>query len=347
MRLRRRTAYALTAVPFAVALLVYGCSAAEPPVENLCNWLADSNNCYRAFFRDVEPRACGGIGPGSAPKGSFLARDKLDVCVLDGGGQVLFDPPPTVDQFPLQTTSFKLISADGTECGTGSYQSLYGFSISVDPYPPPSAASPTDAGAADGGTAGPVIQGGAYSQVKAPSQDLIDTTCPSGEAHHFDLVQGDKCPQYAGVMPRAELESSAGGIDPVAGYVRFRVYFPPADTSDVANAPGTVVEYFDCAVPPAPKPCVDGVQDGTETDVDCGGTCPAQCAAGQKCLTNADCQTGLCQFVAGLKTCAAPGAGGAGGGASATGGAGGAPSTGTGGAAGKGGAGGTGAKDGG
>lgn len=310
--MRRKTAYSLVAVPFSLALLAHGCAGGptEPPVESLCGWLADANNCYRAFFRDVEPRACGSIGAGTAPKGSFLARDKLDVCVLEGGGQVLFDPPPTIDQFPLQSVAFKIVSADGSQCGTGSYQSLYGFSVGVTPYTP----TTTDGGTSSGSAVSRAIAGGAYSQAKTPDKDLIDTTCPSGEAHHFDLVEGDKCPQYAGVMPRAELESNAGGIDPIAGYLRFRAYFPPAD-GDVTNAPGKVVEYFDCAVPPAPKPCVDGVQDGSETDVDCGGLCEARCAVDQKCLTNADCESGSCQFKAGLKKCApaAAGAGGAGG----------------------------------
>jgi hypothetical protein len=39
--------------------------------------------------------------------------------------------------------------------------------------------------------------------------------------------------------------------------------------------------------------CGDGVQNGTETDVDCGGTCP-RCAPGQTCATRSDCATALC-----------------------------------------------------
>ncbi|MBK8254529.1 MAG: hypothetical protein IPK82_17910 [Polyangiaceae bacterium] len=34
--------------------------------------------------------------------------------------------------------------------------------------------------------------------------------------------------------------------------------------------------------------------DGTETDVDCGGTCAAVCAEGKKCLANTDCATEFC-----------------------------------------------------
>jgi hypothetical protein len=40
--------------------------------------------------------------------------------------------------------------------------------------------------------------------------------------------------------------------------------------------------------------CMDGVANGEETDVDCGGPdCPA-CAASEKCGEDADCKTGIC-----------------------------------------------------
>ncbi|HEY3801094.1 MAG TPA: hypothetical protein VGL61_00750 [Kofleriaceae bacterium] len=39
--------------------------------------------------------------------------------------------------------------------------------------------------------------------------------------------------------------------------------------------------------------CVDGVTDDGESDVDCGGSCPA-CAAGSGCLVASDCSTGSC-----------------------------------------------------
>ena len=39
--------------------------------------------------------------------------------------------------------------------------------------------------------------------------------------------------------------------------------------------------------------CHDGVKNGNETDVDCGGSC-APCSTGQACLTNQDCTSMLC-----------------------------------------------------
>jgi hypothetical protein len=35
--------------------------------------------------------------------------------------------------------------------------------------------------------------------------------------------------------------------------------------------------------------CVNGRLDATETDIDCGGTCPSACATGQKCKVDRDC----------------------------------------------------------
>jgi hypothetical protein len=40
--------------------------------------------------------------------------------------------------------------------------------------------------------------------------------------------------------------------------------------------------------------CTNGVRDGDESDVDCGGSCP-RCAAGKSCVANTDCQSGSCR----------------------------------------------------
>jgi hypothetical protein len=54
------------------------------------------------------------------------------------------------------------------------------------------------------------------------------------------------------------------------------------------------------SVPPAPT-CMDGVKNGSESDVDCGGSCP-RCANDLKCASQDDCASALC--VSGVcKTC--------------------------------------------
>jgi hypothetical protein len=51
----------------------------------------------------------------------------------------------------------------------------------------------------------------------------------------------------------------------------------------------------------APVTCIDNMQNGTETDVDCGGgICPATCANGKQCSLNVDCTSAACNFVSGL-----------------------------------------------
>jgi hypothetical protein len=40
--------------------------------------------------------------------------------------------------------------------------------------------------------------------------------------------------------------------------------------------------------------CFDGLKNGTETDVDCGGSCDPKCGATKVCSVNADCQSGAC-----------------------------------------------------
>ena len=42
-----------------------------------------------------------------------------------------------------------------------------------------------------------------------------------------------------------------------------------------------------------PASCNDGTQNGSETDVDCGGSCP-DCATGKDCKENADCKSQVC-----------------------------------------------------
>jgi hypothetical protein len=40
--------------------------------------------------------------------------------------------------------------------------------------------------------------------------------------------------------------------------------------------------------------CTDGVKNGTETDIDCGGSCTTKCDAGRGCDKPEDCSTGVC-----------------------------------------------------
>src|SRR5262245_13749590 len=62
----------------------------------------------------------------------------------------------------------------------------------------------------------------------------------------------------------------------------------------------------------APLQCKNGMKDGTETAVDCGGlewwgNCPARCMMGQACITDCDCDAATsCRVdpMDGMKRCA-------------------------------------------
>jgi hypothetical protein len=59
----------------------------------------------------------------------------------------------------------------------------------------------------------------------------------------------------------------------------------PGTTSSTASSSGSGGDVA--------GPCLDGKQGGTETDVDCGGTC-TRCADGKKCSGGADCTSNTC-----------------------------------------------------
>ena len=113
--MRLRLAFALTALPIAIGSYLVACQS-EQEIEDLCGWLGDPNNCYRALSQDIGAQCGVTVDPATTPPadpnnpsprhGTFLKRDKLDLCVLDATGQVIFDPPLDITQFPVTTASF-------------------------------------------------------------------------------------------------------------------------------------------------------------------------------------------------------------------------------------------------
>lgn len=56
----------------------------------------------------------------------------------------------------------------------------------------------------------------------------------------------------------------------------------------------------------APVSCTDGIKNGAETDVDCGGSSCPKCIQNKICNINSDCQSGNCWSYLGSSTCQAP-----------------------------------------
>jgi hypothetical protein len=81
--------------------------------------------------------------------------------------------------------------------------------------------------------------------------------------------------------------ASGGSVGSVAGMSALpggTASLPEAGADNVGGA----VE-----LPQEPPSCSNGVRDGNETDVDCGGGCPG-CAAGEHCYGGEDCASGEC-----------------------------------------------------
>jgi hypothetical protein len=295
-RMRLRLGLALLALPGALASYLAACSS-EQPIEDLCGWLGDENNCYRKFAEEIGAQ-CGTAGLDSAKLGYFLKRDRLDICVFKDGGQVIFDPPLDVAKFPVETAGFAILDDQATLCGAWAMGLDGAFAASVASVPsvPDGGTCEKDGGTSDGGVAPPgsEICGGAFSARPVTARELVDTQCPSGESHHFNRLQLARCPEVDQLFPRAEIESNAGSIN-IDGFVRFRVYYPPA-TGALENANPEVVEYFNCIVPGALPTCQNGVVDPDEADKDCGALCPTKCKAGLRCRVPIDCESGNCEI---------------------------------------------------
>lgn len=68
---------------------------------------------------------------------------------------------------------------------------------------------------------------------------------------------------------------------------------PTTEASSGSSAPTGSVDTDTGSSTTAPESCIDGVQGGDETDLDCGGSC-APCEADQGCQDNGDCVSMAC-----------------------------------------------------
>ena len=251
----------------------------------------------------------------------------LGTCIINSGGQVQINPPLDLSMWPPNaysppvTYTFTFQTADSNNCGAATYTSPHGFSITINPLPDGGIAgfgggtttTTTTATATATGDGGRVpMPYGTFTSVIAPGSDAFDVTCPSGETHHFNINEveglptqnGGSCPGVADYLPSASFQVFPGGINKT-GAVSFAIVYPPIPPASYpadAAAPPTPnpsTVYFNCTIPAGAELCNDGVKDGAETDVDCGGpqnptadlcgNCPVRCQSGQQCLCDSDC----------------------------------------------------------
>jgi hypothetical protein len=84
------------------------------------------------------------------------------------------------------------------------------------------------------------------------------------------------------VLPACVLATSGTGHEGGSG-----------TTATTTSSGGTSTGTGGQAVESSPT-CFDGLRNGGESDVDCGGDACAPCAEGKSCLASADCRSGAC-----------------------------------------------------
>ncbi|WP_437618431.1 hypothetical protein [Sorangium sp. So ce1151] len=306
------------------AVSVPGCGE---EFENICAFVNEPNSCYHAFQAETAAE-CWTPGTGEGPSGSFSSRETLDVCFLDEGGQIVFDPPLDIAAFPPKTMAFKRLTDQAEECGAGTFSGEFSYSVTV---AVPCSPDDIDAGVtecADAGADGIGKVGKTLTLTTPEGRSTLDVSCADGTSHHFNRIDIQECAEEGQdqLQPRAVLEASVGNqpppdADPITttsdnfrGFVKLSILYPQSraivkneENKKVVMSPPEVVEYFNCYIP-APAPlCFNGEKDGLETDIDCGGTlCSTQCDVGQSCARPTDCTSNICmQDTSGFLKCQA------------------------------------------
>ncbi|WP_437730249.1 hypothetical protein [Sorangium sp. So ce1335] len=311
------------------AVSVPGCGE---EFENICAFLDEPNSCYHKF-RDETSTRCWPSGE-SSPSGTFASREKLDVCFLEGGGQIVFDPPLDIATFPPTSVAFKRLDSQAAECGSVTLSGEFSYSVTVQV---PCTGEDVDAGAegcVDAGTDSTGMVGRTITLATPEGRDILDVNCADGTSHHFNRVDIEECAASGQdrLQPRAVLVASPGNQPPpdagptapetvenYAGFIKLSIHYPQSEAiTEVedeegkkvkqVSTPPEVIEYFNCRIPPPAPLCANGQKDGLETDVDCGGMlCDKRCDNGQSCAVDQDCAGMPCVLdSSGFLKCKAP-----------------------------------------
>ncbi len=170
-----------------------------------------------------------------------------------------------------------------------------------------------------------VIEGGFECPDFAPALIEIEGGYVCAPEHiRLEDLPAEVCPwSVDGCMaPTRMSETDAGPADLDArivkannGNIKFDAGAEPSDGGETsadatiecgcstdAECPGGAAQSkcLNCACLPYPAACFDGVKNGVETDVDCGGEACPRCYAGESCSAREDCATGKCDGSSGL-----------------------------------------------
>lgn len=127
---------------------------------------------------------------------------------------------------------------------------------------------------------------------------LEDGDCDGGKKCLNGHCSPSSCMDGALIPPETDADCGGNGCPPCA------------DSKHCLN--GGDCQSGVCKIPPAEAllkciaaTCVDGVKNGRETDIDCGGLdCQAKCSKNDTCKLGSDCVSGVCQSgTCRLETC--------------------------------------------
>jgi len=299
--MRFRHLFLLPPLALAAFATSFGGCNQEQEVDNLCLFLKDENSCYQEFLTTIGTQC---TMESNIPDyaGDFSSPYMLDSCAFSGASppdgvvtQVTFDPPIDMAKLSSYEGGIATLLINGTQCGIIEFDRESKVSVALDVYPIlPDPDVPCE-------TSGTQFCGSSFSNIPvvaeppAQSSTLMKTTCPDGTSFTFDRLQVEQqCADQAGLLPKAKLVVMPNGVD-----------LPGKLTLSIKYSPDVTRTYVQCNIPAQPPPCANGIKDGLETDVDCGGgSCETKCELDSSCINNADCNSGICKVVSGIKKCA-------------------------------------------
>jgi len=161
------------------------------------------------------------------------------------------------------------------------------------PEPPPTTGGAQPAGGA-GPTGGAKSTGGVFTAMTGGSSGVTGGAAPTGGASGMpNSGSGGRTPSASGGRSGQGGSGIFGGGTELGGETGDGGEDPMPSTGGTSTGTGGG----------APRdPCSDGKRNGSETDVDCGGSC-ALCALGMSCDSGTDCEGGNCEG----GNCAVPG----------------------------------------